>query len=72
LRLPGAIEAASTVSAGALMDEFNVPAYKQYIDGEKYRYKGTIPLSMSSSAVANIGSVLLELTQMYKSIPSGR
>jgi len=37
--------------------------------GKKYRYKGTIPLSMSPWAVANIGAVFLELTQMCKSIP---
>jgi monoamine oxidase len=61
----------------ALMNEFGVPSYKQYVegdammvvDGKKYRYKGTIPLSMSPWAVANIGTVFLELTQMCKSIP---
>jgi monoamine oxidase len=61
----------------ALMNEFNIPSYKQYVDGDammyvdakKYRYKGTIPLSMSPWAVANIGTVFLELTQMCKSIP---
>jgi monoamine oxidase len=61
----------------ALMKEFGVPSYKQYtdgdammfVDGKKYRYKGTIPLSMSPWAVANIGAVFLELTQMCKSIP---
>jgi monoamine oxidase len=61
----------------ALMNEFGVPSYKQYVDGDammfvdgkKYRYKGTIPLSMSPWAVANIGTVFLELTQMCKSIP---
>jgi monoamine oxidase len=61
----------------ALMKEFGVPSYKQYTDGEAmmfvdgkpYRYKGTIPLSMSPWAVANIGAVFLELTQMCKSIP---
>jgi monoamine oxidase len=60
----------------ALMKEFGVPSYKQYvegdammyIDGKKYRYTGTIPLSMSPFAVANIGAVFLELTQMCKSI----
>lgn len=60
-----------------LMNEFGVPSYKQYVDGDammfvggkKYRYKGTIPLSMSPWAVANIGTVFLELTQMCKSIP---
>ena len=61
----------------ALMNEFGVPSYKQYVDGDammlvdgkKYRYKGTIPLSMSPWAVANIGTGFLELTQMCKSIP---
>jgi monoamine oxidase len=61
----------------ALMKEFGVPEYKQYVDGEammyvggkQYRYTGTIPLSMSPWAVANIGAVFLELTQMCKSIP---
>lgn len=61
----------------ALMSEFNVPSYKQYVDGDAmmyidgktYRYQGTIPLSMSPWAVANIGAVFLELTQMCKSIP---
>ena len=61
----------------ALMKEFGVPSYKQYtdgdammyVDGRKYRYTGTIPLSMSPWAVANIGTVFLELTQMCKSIP---
>jgi monoamine oxidase len=61
----------------ALMKEFGVPSYKQYVDGDammfvdgkKYRYQGTIPLSMSPWAVANIGAVFLELTQMCKSIP---
>jgi monoamine oxidase len=60
-----------------LMNEFGVPSYKQFVDGDammfvdgkKYRYKGTIPLSMSPWAVANIGTVYLELTQMCKSIP---
>jgi monoamine oxidase len=60
-----------------LMKEFGVPSYKQhaegdammFVDGKKYRYKGTIPLSMSPWAVANIGAVFLELGQMAKSIP---
>ncbi len=46
----------------ALMNEFDVPSYKQYVHGDammlvggkKYRYTGTIPLSMSPFAVANI------------------
>ena len=61
----------------SLMKEFGIPSYKQYTDGEAmmfvdgkaYKYKGTIPLSMSPWAVANIGKVFLELTSMCKSIP---
>ncbi|HET9566701.1 MAG TPA: FAD-dependent oxidoreductase, partial [Mycobacterium sp.] len=61
----------------ALMKEFGVASYKQYIDGEammvvdgkQYRYKGTVPLSMSPWTTANIGAVFLELGQMCKSIP---
>ncbi len=61
----------------ALMRELGVPSYKQYVDGDammfvegkNYRYKGTIPLSMSPWAVANIGAVFLELAQMCKAIP---
>ncbi|OBF28906.1 monoamine oxidase [Mycobacterium sp. ACS1612] len=60
-----------------LMTEFGVPSYKQYVegdammfvDGKKYRYQGTIPFSMNPWAVANIGAVFLELTQMCKTIP---
>ena len=60
----------------ALMKEFGIPSYKQYtdgeammfIDGKSYKYKGTIPLSMSPWAVANIGKVFLELTSMCKQI----
>ena len=41
------------------MKEFGVPSYKQYNDGEammvfdgkQYRYKGTVPLTMSPWAV---------------------
>ncbi len=60
----------------ALMDEFGVLSYKQYVDGDammfvdgkSYRYKGTIPWSMSPFAVANIGAVFLELIQMCRAI----
>jgi monoamine oxidase len=53
----------------ALMNEFAVPSYKQYLDGEammvvdgkQYRSKGTIPLTMSPWAVVNLGAVFLEL-----------
>lgn len=61
----------------ALMEEFGIPSYKQYVDGDAmmfidgktYRYHGTIPMSMSPFAVANLGVVFLELTRMCKSIP---
>ena len=59
------------------MTEFGVSSYKQYtdgqsmivVDGKQYRYKGTIPLSMSPWAAVNLGAVMLEITQMCKSIP---
>lgn len=61
----------------ALMTEFGVPSYKQYtdgdammmVDGKKYRYQGTIPMTMSPWAVANLGTVFLELGELCKSIP---
>jgi monoamine oxidase len=61
----------------ALMNEFGVPSYKQYddgqammvVDGKQHRYTGTIPLSMSPWVVANLGAAFLELGQMCKSIP---
>ena len=47
----------------ALMNEFGVSAFKQYTDGEammvvdgkQYRYRGTIPWSMSPWASLNLG-----------------
>ena len=59
------------------MTEFGVSSYKQYtdgqsmivVDGKQYRYKGTIPLSMSPWAAVNLGAVMLEIAQMCKSIP---
>ena len=39
------------------------------VDGKQYRYKGTVPLTMSPWTTANIGAVFLELGQMCKSIP---
>lgn len=60
-----------------LMREFGVPSYKQYVDGKaimvvdgkQYRYAGTIPLTMSPWAVANMGAVFTELGRLSKSIP---
>lgn len=61
----------------ALMREFGVGSYKQYVDGEammvvdgkQYRYKGTIPLTMSPFAAVNMGAVFLELGRLSKTIP---
>ena len=61
----------------ALMNEYGVPSYKQYIDGKammvidgkQHRYSGTIPWTLSPWASANLGAVFLELGQMSKSIP---
>jgi monoamine oxidase len=61
----------------ALMKEFAVSSYKQFTDGEammvldgkQYRYKGTIPWTMSPWASMNLGAGFLELDQMCKSVP---
>jgi monoamine oxidase len=61
----------------ALMAEFGVKEYKEYVDGDammivdgkQHRYSGTIPWSMSPWAIANLGAGLLEVGHMCKSIP---
>jgi len=61
----------------ALMSEFGVPAYKQYIDGEsmmivgdkQHRYAGTIPWTVSPWATMNLGVGLIKVRQMCRSIP---
>ena len=61
----------------ALMAEFGVRGFKQYVegdaimvvDGKQHRYQGTIPWTMSPWAALNLGAVFLELGQMCKSIP---
>ena len=61
----------------ALMNEFGVPAYKQYIDGEsmmivdgkQHRYAGTIPWTVSPWATMNLGVGLIKIRQMCRSIP---
>jgi monoamine oxidase len=61
----------------ALMNEFGVPSYKQYaggeammvVDGKQYRYKGTVPRSLNPLATVNLGTAILELGQMCKTIP---
>ena len=61
----------------ALMNEFDVPGYKQYaggesmmvIDGKQFRYKGTVPRTLNPFATVNLGTAMLELAQMCKTIP---
>src|SRR5712672_115195 len=53
----------------ALMNEFGVRSFKQYtggesmmvVDGKQYRYKGTIPWSLSPWASVNLGAAFVEL-----------
>ncbi|WKG01075.1 FAD-dependent oxidoreductase [Mycolicibacterium sp. HK-90] len=61
----------------ALMAEFGVAEYKEYVDGDammivdgkQHRYSGTIPWAMSPWAIANLGAGLLEVELMCRSIP---
>jgi monoamine oxidase len=61
----------------ALMNEFGVPAYKQYIDGDsmmivdgkQHRYAGAIPWTVSPWATMNLGIGLIKIRQMCRSIP---
>jgi monoamine oxidase len=61
----------------ALMDEFDVPSYKQYargeammvVDGKQYRYKGTVPRTLNPFATVNLGTAMLVLAKMCKTIP---
>jgi monoamine oxidase len=61
----------------ALMKEFDVGSYKQYADGEammvvngkQYRYKGTVPRTLNPFATVNLGTAMLELAKMCKTIP---
>jgi len=61
----------------ALMAEFGVLSYKQYVDGDaimvvdgkQYRYTGTVPRSMNPWVVLNLGKAFVELGRMCKSIP---
>ncbi|HUO38321.1 MAG TPA: FAD-dependent oxidoreductase, partial [Mycobacterium sp.] len=63
----------------ALMKQFGVAEYKQYVDGDammivdgkQHRYHGTIPWTMSPWAITNLGAGLLELGQMCKAMPVG-
>ncbi|MDO3636748.1 flavin monoamine oxidase family protein [Mycolicibacterium arseniciresistens] len=61
----------------ALMNEFGVPAFKQFVDGEammvvdgrQYRYSGTIPWSMNPLVSVNLGAAFLELRRMCRAVP---
>ncbi|NKY41954.1 flavin monoamine oxidase family protein [Nocardia cerradoensis] len=61
----------------ALMDEFGIGSYRQYtdgeammvVDGEQYRYTGTIPWTMSPWASINLGAGFAELAYLCRSIP---
>ncbi|OMB92543.1 monoamine oxidase [Mycobacterium sp. NS-7484] len=61
----------------ALMAEYGVAEYKEYVDGDamvildgkQHRYSGTIPWAMSPWAVANLGAGLLEVEIMCRTIP---
>ncbi|MGV0809340.1 flavin monoamine oxidase family protein [Mycolicibacterium setense] len=61
----------------ALMAEFGVTEYKEYVDGDammildgkRHRYSGIIPWAMSPWAIANLGAGLLEVELMCRSIP---
>jgi monoamine oxidase len=61
----------------ALMTEFGVPAYKQYIDGKsmmivggrQHRYAGTIPWTVGPWATINLGVGLIKIRRMCRSIP---
>lgn len=61
----------------ALMNEFGIGSYKQYADGEammivdgkQHRYKGVVPRSLNPFATVNLGTAMLELAKMCKTIP---
>jgi monoamine oxidase len=62
----------------ALMDEFGVPSYKQYVDGKsmmivdgkQHRYAGTIPWTLNPWATMNLGFGLLKVRRMCRSFPT--
>src|SRR6476659_6574247 len=61
----------------ALMNEFDVPSYKQYAGGEsmivlsgkQFRYRGTVPRTLNPLATVNLGTAMLELARMCKTVP---
>ena len=54
-----------------------MPSYKQYcdgaammiVDGKRYRYRGTIPFSLSPWTAVNLGVAFAALGQMCKAVP---
>ena len=62
----------------ALMDEFGVPSYQQYVDGKsmmivdgkQHRYAGTIPWTLNPWATMNLGFGLSKVRRMCRSIPT--
>jgi monoamine oxidase len=61
----------------ALLNEFDIASYKQYADGEammvvdgkQFRYRGVVPRTLNPFATVNLGTAMLELTKMCKTIP---
>ena len=61
----------------ALLDEFGGRSYKQYADGEaimavdgkQFRYRGVVPRTLNPFATVNLGTAMLELAKMCKTIP---
>ena len=61
----------------ALLDEFEVRSYKQYAGGEalmvvggkQFRYHGVVPRTLNPFATVNLGTAMLELAKMCKTIP---
>ncbi len=61
----------------ALLDEFEVRSYKQYaagealmvVDGKQFRYHGVVPRTLNPFATVNLGTAMLELAKMCKTIP---
>jgi monoamine oxidase len=59
------------------MNEFDIGSYKQYADGEammvvdgkRFRYRGVLPRTLNPFATVNLGTAMLQLTKMCKTIP---
>jgi monoamine oxidase len=61
----------------ALLHEFDIATYKQYndgeammvVDGKQFRYRGVVPRTLNPFATVNLGTAMLELTKMCRTIP---